>query len=724
MCDLTTASAAGSDFAHMASSWLSDTLNRAATSAQRLAEQAELTDKFKRAATSVQQLTEQPEWQEFGNKVRASAQSFAEQSEAALRASKESVVSGVSALGLLQADDAETPDEGSVVELKQRFISDTAVFRPSASSGPKLAEIAQTLRRWMKRLDKKGAAGKLALEALLQSQAFQTSLIALTRSQVGRVTIGSAASCDGKTAVSEAASLLCKVFSCVSDAKPAVLQQLLQLLANAADAEARRSRSRITDREADEQKHYTEWVLTLLSAAIIDPSELTIRESSRHQKQLERAIGSVFSMERSMTRIRNAGAAQPTLPEEGVSVWAEWPGNGGWYRARVKSTANEEVEVEWLRPPPDVECGRDAEYLISAVGDETSLATLGVAATVPDDQERPAAATAVGKESWTQHVEAVEALSSSYRELKDMSERSIGLVEQPKGGAAANTLLAEIEESVSKLRQDINKHKQSLTSTVEAPEECSDQHQGIGKDSDAERTAAQQEPHPLHTHVMELQRQREELLAKLKVVDDELEVANAALKKSMEASEEGDAGGPSRQHFVSCMEAVSSEIDALLSTRIQEAAALGTGGGVLDSGQLDVALACLTAERLRRRQLEELLAGLKAATWGPDAQALARDPTELAGIRKIIARAGGMIELAWKDMVQLAAETLGDGGTLRANSEDMSRAARRYKEMRLELVDDLDRLAKLEAVAAQSAFVPPPRQVSGTNTGVSSVAHA
>merc|ERR1712039_132548 len=60
-------------------------------------------------------------------------------------------------------------------------------------------------------------------------------------------------------------------------------------------------------------------------------------------------------------------------------------------------------------------------------------------------------------------------------------------------------------------------------------------------------------------------------------------------------------------------------------------------------------------------------------------------------------KASKLVDLAWREMVQLAAETLGDDGSLKANSADMSRAAKRYREMRQECVKNAERLQKLEA---------------------------
>merc|ERR1719181_2474286 len=84
-----------------------------------------------------------------------------------------------------------------------------------------------------------------------------------------------------------------------------------------------------------------------------------------------------------------------------------------------------------------------------------------------------------------------------------------------------------------------------------------------------------------------------------------------------------------------------------------------------------------------------------------------RDSERLASIRQLHARAGGVVEHAWRESVQLAAEELG-GGVLGADSEGMSRAAEKYKKMRQQIQNNLDRLTKLETacgggVASRSA---------------------
>lgn len=408
--------------------------------------------------------------------------------------------------------------------------------------------------------------------------------------------------------------------------------------------------------------------------------------------QVHHMVSTVRDIESSMLTQSEAhrGASCPA-PQEGCCAWAEWPGNGWWYHARVKSVGADWMEVEWLRPPPDVECGRDVEYLICAVGDDSIVTKLGIGAVVPDSQPRPALMANVGMEYWRQHLKALEVLNSSFHELKQVSEVVVQN-QQPKVDNVANQVLCEFEKSVSKLLEDVRQHGHSDVAEVEAD--------GKRVAGSTENGTAREEEHSLRNRVAELEQERVELLTKLKAVDDDLDAARNALRKETDPE--------CQLRFISQVEVTSSDVIALLCSRKQDAASSGATDLTTPGDPMDVAGACLASERLRRRQLEELLAGLKAALWGPDAKDLVKDG-HAAEVRKIISRAGGHAEQAWKDMVQLAAEAFGDGGSLNANSEEMSRAATRYKEMRHELVNNLERLGKLEATAMQSTYAPPPR---------------
>merc|ERR1712232_727929 len=106
-----------------------------------------------------------------------------------------------------------------------------------------------------------------------------------------------------------------------------------------------------------------------------------------------------------------------------------------------------------------------------------------------------------------------------------------------------------------------------------------------------------------------------------------------------------------------------------------------------------VASACLAAERLRGRRLEELLASWHVAVWGPGAETLVRDGARLAMVRGLHIRAGALVGQAWRELSQLSADVLSDGGALigveASVAEDFAAAANRYKEMLQQLQANL-----------------------------------
>ncbi|CAL1152700.1 unnamed protein product [Cladocopium goreaui] len=149
----------------------SDTLSRAASSVQRLAEQAELT--------------------QLGEHFLASAQNLAEQSEAAWSNVADKVTGGVSSLGLTSED---SPRRSS--DLAQQFVKEAKQLESSGTARLMVADVAQVLHLWQERLSASSApsasrgtssrpAEPTALKALLQSKAMHLALTSLTRSRAG-----------------------------------------------------------------------------------------------------------------------------------------------------------------------------------------------------------------------------------------------------------------------------------------------------------------------------------------------------------------------------------------------------------------------------------------------------------------------------------------------------------------------------------------------------------
>jgi len=336
------------------------------------------------------------------------------------------------------------------------------------------------------------------------------------------------------------------------------------------------------------------------------------------------------------------------------------------------------------------------EYLVNILGEAAiaadptaQLARLPASAVVPGGQERPLPAVPVGEEGWTQQLDSAEALSRSFVELKAFCEELAGEPKSsPAGGAEAGKALAATADSLAALRTERGPTAVDVVAAGDA-----------GTDSPG------QDVQQLRARAEELAAEHARLLERLKALGKEqAEVAAALARAEGRQPPGGEAAEDKHENLIAEAGAISVEIEALLAERARTTT---VAGAALDGRLPDVAASCLRAERTRRRRFEDLLSGLHAALWGPEAPSFARNPAAVASARTLITRAGGLVELAWREMVQLAAETLGDGGALRASSEEMSRAAKRYKEMRKELQVNLDRLAKLEASAGVPAATPP-----------------
>lgn len=200
----------------------------------------------------------------------------------------------------------------------------------------------------------------------------------------------------------------------------------------------------------------------------------------------------------------------------------------------------------------------------------------------------------------------------------------------------------------------------------------------------------------------ELETERRVLLEKLSAVDKELASVNATYEENLQQernitlgddSERGQA--ESRHGLLSNVIAVSQVVEESLVARRKQLAAQNSKPQ--DGFESELPAACIKTEHARRRQLEELNAGFHAAIWSEEAASLGKQPAQVAVLRSYHARAQKIVDNAWKETVQLAAECMGDGGALEADSEDMSRAAKRYKEIRQDLEKNIERLAKFSS---------------------------
>jgi len=690
---------------------------------------AQLRGAFDRAATSVHRLAETAELQQLGEHLAASAQNLAAQGEAALSKVSD-VVAGsngvMAAAGVRSSGAPEDARAETGEDLAQRFQREARALESPASTA---SEAAATLRSWEAHLCNSEAAGgqRAALGALLRSRALHIAPAAFVRSKSGRATMRAAASdVEADTAsagwvdaAKEAGRSLQAVFLHASGAPRPLLLQLFALLAEAAEehATARRFASASDAAGASQD---LDWALELLVALLPTPDEVVLRAT----KMLREAVGSALDAAATVeapdcSRDAGAAAATPTASMPalavGTEVWAAWPGNGRWYRAKIAADNRNDgrVEVAWLRRGAMME-GHADEYLASTGCDELQFTTLEPSAvsTRSGDGERPIAAEDAVEARWRGQLESAEERSVRVRKLRGASRAlaAASLPAEQKGrSAAAAGELTGLAERLAALRQDGEQQAETMVNTAakcaDAEKSFEEQLSVSSAGFEAELQAMQVEQDALQTRLAELEKERRELMARLEAVQEREQRVRASaarvsgqLRQELSSGEAASRKAAERRRLLVEAGANSRDVEAFLAARAEEVAVLVTAQERLETQGPAVEAACLVAERARARFLEELLAGWHAAVWGPGGDGLARDPGRLAALRLLHGRAGAVVEHAWRETVQLAAETLGGG----ESSEEMSRSAARYREMRKELQANLDRLAKLEAASVPS----------------------
>eukprot|EP00931_Biecheleriopsis_adriatica_P087461 TRINITY_DN61926_c0_g1_i1.p1 TRINITY_DN61926_c0_g1~~TRINITY_DN61926_c0_g1_i1.p1 ORF type:complete len:693 (+),score=222.23 TRINITY_DN61926_c0_g1_i1:345-2423(+) len=611
------------------------------------------------------------------------------------------------------------------------------------------ADVQEVLRCWQVRLRPGDASspGKpgsgshtfdAVLKALLKSRALHVALAALTRSRAGRAVLHAAAdSSDGigpagsnAAPVEQEAGRLLKVILADSCAVPMpLIKQLLTLLSDAAEEKilARKqagdggSPTSDLGSAADVSAQDVQWVLALLSGSLLDISEVGPQEET---EALSQAVDTALE--------KPAAAGHETEPdsaelEVGSEVWASWPGDGRWFRAKVTGhVSSSQIDVAWLRRGADG-TGEADEYLSSTGGDELQFTRLQQTAVVKGDA-RPKHSAGAPQEHWQQQLARAEECSRKFRELRKVCEK---LPNDLSRQTASSEPLQSLAEQLSGLREENELRAGALLSAAEARANAgggiNQQLTSSSKSFEVEIESMQQEQEALRSRVRQLQQEREELAAKLQALDEQLEVAMLACSEAVQREQQVRASAKrvagelkrelsmeevaarrvgERQRLLLEAGAASRDIEALLTSRAKTAAAKDAARQHLAQQQPKAEAACLQSEKERSRLLEELLAGWQAAVWGPDAEALPRNVELLAKLKAAHVRAGGIVQQAWKETVQMAAQSLGEGDT----SEGISRAAERYKEMLKDIKSNLERLKTIEAKAVRQEFAPQQRK--------------
>jgi len=483
--------------------------------------------------------------------------------------------------------------------------------------------------RWLKRVEKDGKDAKLRgrhLRALLRSKALDIYLSTLTRSQVGRKAISMAAMTDPARESIASAEYSPEIplrilLEKASDASSVLMSSLLKLLSDISEraAGAVTKSSDLVSLNQD-----LSWVLLMLSASMIDASEVPVRMGLNTHKAIQRSLQELLDWWKAIVQPLGEGF----VDKIGVSdaVWAEWPRNGRWFRAEVQEVKPDNFVVKWFERPTNVTGGQEDDYVQSCVGEgfnyENTTQVLKTAA-IPAKYSRPQPIPEVEEEGWSGLLEAAEKLTAKFHELRSLFE----------------DLGKDTSKELKKMREFEQKRSVEAVKTLEATAE-----------------------------------------------------SIRALKKDFEKRSKTSNG--SMPSFLLDALSMSCDVEKLVYTRLTSAHALAGSHDRLVGLRPNVAAACIEAEQLRGRHLEELLSGLHSAIYGEDVAFVLQDAASITNTKNIITSAMKLADQAWREAVQFAAETL--DGPLAKGCEDISRAARRYKEFRSELRKVQERLSMLE----------------------------
>lgn len=601
------------------------------------------------------------------------------------------------------------PASPDAKDLRGYFDAEAAALDGVAASGRALvALVARTLACWVDRLRAEGVTGRAALEALLQSRAPCAALVALARNPGGRAVLRACRAAEGEQAPStvialqpeEAAEPAGEVDAAPGDAptarpsksssrsraakggvgssralapaadvpallrevlgraapqaSAALLEQLLQLLADAAevlaeDPAAERSPAH-EGRPAGDlslgallKSQDAQWVIALLSATLSRVGELRTDEHRADvvAQALAEARGEALPLDGEAEE--DAGLTPGGVVDEAAQRGA--PGDEAW-RRRVCAA--------------------------SALGGR--LAGLGALLRAPQHEAAESEA-------------ALRAAASCLEVLRGASERRVEVL----GGVAADCVLAA--------------------------RSCEDRLVDEGRASEERLAESREARAGLLRRSEELQREREELKARLWALEEELATVSDVLAKTemsekelrrdtkraaeelqWEATTGAEAGRRAalQRRFLIEAGAVSRDVEALLAARAEGVArggapaeAAGSAPVVADpppAGGSAAQEACVEVAVLQLRQVEALRRALAAELEAGGAR---KELASLAALRAAHVEVLDIVGRAQLDLATLAAPGGLAAGATRA-------LAARYAAIEEELEDNLQRIARAE----------------------------
>jgi len=671
--------------------------------------------------------------QDLGESIRTANLNFVEQRDAvissahaAIRDASEKVASDAAQMAAAAAETAEKvaagakgmrggfwsasgEEDATIQELASKFIVEAHTIQKQVESGTPID--SSILDAWEEKLatvyEIEGT--RKVVHAFLQSGALLTVVEALMDSPSHRDLLRHTQEEDhtvGRTLV--------RLSSQASGTGTCLLAQSLALIADAADAvdEVEENSDASVMNAAKEDSR---WALLLFRAALVDSQEKQLLEIGPLLEALTEALSTEHTA---------------TTPK-GSKVWAIFRGNGSWYQAQVESAREGVLEVTWLRPPADLDGVDENEFVFETGLDDTQYKSVGVEDVVPLSQPRPSSTEHANDQDrpgqWTQRLEAVEATTRKFKELRQLKEQLDAWVRAPNTGVgvspppartSTSDLLYKMGEDLRQLRADGDSRAEVINSKMtscgqlelalqerwqassgslrnELAAVCSEQEhvsQELTRQYQ-ERQRLLDELNAADQKIIDLQRRTQELHEREQEVRHEVDNSSCNIRKELQAVEERSRVFILQKKLVTSASDIAEVVEQDVETRMVSAVNLMRQRENARSSGPALASACLAQELSRTRAFERLTSSLYAAVWS-SAESFRNDAAQVSSLHSIHEKALVLVERAWRDAVQLAADNLGSKSAPSGLSEALSDCAERYKDMRQQLQTNQRYMAK------------------------------
>mmetsp|Transcript_16127 Transcript_16127/g.37043 ORF Transcript_16127/g.37043 Transcript_16127/m.37043 type:complete len:844 (-) Transcript_16127:50-2581(-) len=534
-------------------------------------------------------------------------------------------------------------------------------------------------------------------------------------------------------------------------------------------------------------RHDLDWVVSILASALMDPLEVEGRSSAELCQAVHVTVSTLgpATAGASSSSSSTAPLDAPISPSHMAPIgegWACWPPEGVWYRAKSKGwTSNKLVQVVWLRVPTHlIGTSCEDQYLRAQGRDDMLFTELGSSAVVAGESGRPPPVCIDPsnvnndheEDDWVDELRQAEEQSHAFTSLQALC-RTLQLnrispiaqnSEARDASSASPQTLSGVAEQLRLRRKTESERtgvlEKRIQESAEESQHWQEQAQKCTATMSVELEAMESERCNLVRHADALRSRREEVLAELQRVNEEIGDAETSLQSlhskelrlrssmnrvSQELTQQLLAS-EERRRIAACQKSLveeASQVCALVEEdmcwRATKAEEVAGSSEQLSRDQEMVTQRCLESDMNRLVLLEALARAWKEQIWGPKAVLLVQDSVRSAALRSIHIRARGSIERLLIEAEDLLAQVggtaaiegllgldgalglngtlsatalnhasmlgtrLGSAGAMGAVSWQIARSLPRYRALQQQLVANLDRLCELEAATPTEA---------------------